>query len=81
MNNCKTPLPSNIDGVSGHDEILHLWRKHYYELLNCVKKKTISLQLTKLSNNKDLVVTSAEVQSAILKIKDNKACGPDNITT
>ena len=29
MNNCKTSLPSNIDGVSGPDEISQLWRKQY----------------------------------------------------
>ena len=30
--------------------------------------------------NDDVVVTSAEVNEAILKLRDNKACGLDSIT-
>lgn len=42
IHNCKTSLPSNIDGVRGAEEVLQLWRKRYYELLNCVKSNLFS---------------------------------------
>ena len=29
INNCNTPLPSSIEGVSGEKEIVDLWRKHF----------------------------------------------------
>ena len=34
INNCKKSLPSNIDDVSGPDEMSQLWQKQYYKLLN-----------------------------------------------
>ncbi|KAM4570246.1 uncharacterized protein PAE49_009455 [Odontesthes bonariensis] len=37
LNNCKTSLPSDIEGVSGTDNIVEKWRKHYQELLNCIR--------------------------------------------
>ena len=78
INNCKKSLPSNIDGVSGPDEISQLWRKQYYELLNCVKGNMFVVD--SVDFNDDVIVTAAEVHEAILKLRDNKACGQDDIT-
>lgn len=78
INNCKISLPSNIDGVSGPDEISQLWRKHYCELLNCVKSNLFVVD--NVEYNDDVVITSSEIHEAILKLRDNKACGPDHIT-
>ena len=78
VNNCKTPLPSNIDGVSGPEEISQLWRQHYSELLNCVKSDLFIVDNVEFSS--DVIVTPAEVHEAMIKLKDNKACGLDNIT-
>ena len=30
INNCNTPLPSSIEGVSGEKEIVDLWRKFFF---------------------------------------------------
>lgn len=47
----QTPLTSNIDCVSGADEIVNLWQKHYYNnLFNCVHSKNPSLLLMMLSS-------------------------------
>ena len=37
LNNCKTPLPTNIDGVVGEQNIANLWKRHYESLFNSVK--------------------------------------------
>lgn len=42
MNNCKTCLPTNVDGVSSPEEITPLWQKHY-ELFNCVKSNSFAV--------------------------------------
>lgn len=36
MNNVKTPLPSNIEGVCGSENIAELRRRHYCDLFNSV---------------------------------------------
>ena len=38
MNNCKTPLPTSIEGVSSGVQIVEFWRTHNIlsKLLNCV---------------------------------------------
>ena len=33
-NNCKTPLPDQIDEAKGSDNILKLWKKHFYDIFN-----------------------------------------------
>ncbi len=64
--------------MSGSDEISQLWWKQYYELLNCVKSNLFVVDNVEF--HEDVIVTSAEVHEAILKLRDNKACGLDNIT-
>ena len=59
--------------MSGPDEISQLWQKQYYELLNCVKGNLFVVDNVEF--NDDVIVTSAEVQEAIMKLKDDKACG------
>ena len=78
MNNCKTSIPSNIDGVSGADEISQLWQKHYSDLFNCVK--TNSFSVGSLDNNENAIVSTQEVYEEFMKLVNNKACGLDNIT-
>ena len=38
IGNSKPVFPSNIDGVSGPEEIVQLWKNKYFELLNCEKQ-------------------------------------------
>ena len=40
MNNCKTPLPTTIDGISGEANIAELWKKHFSSLLNSVESRS-----------------------------------------
>lgn len=63
--------------MSGSDEISQLW-KNQYELLNCVKSNLYVVD--NVDFNDDVLVTSAEVHEAIMKLRDNKAFRLDNIT-
>ena len=78
MNNCKTSLPTNIDGVSGPENISQLWRKHYHDLFNCVKSNSFTVD--NINSNEDVAVSTHEIYEAIMTLKDNKACGMDNIS-
>ena len=37
LNNCKSSLPSTVEGVSGENNVAELWRQHYSSLFNCLK--------------------------------------------
>ena len=78
IGNSKTAFPSNIDGVSGPDDIVQLWKKKYFELLNCVKSNLFIVD--NVDYNNDVVVTPGEIREIILNLKDGKACGPDGIS-
>ena len=36
-NNCKTPLPDNIEDANGPKEIVELWKNHFQEIFNCLR--------------------------------------------
>ena len=78
IGNTKTSIPSNIDGVSGMDEIAQLWKNKYYELFNCVKSNLLIVD--NVECNDDVVVTPGEVREAIFKLKDGKASGMDGVS-
>ena len=77
----KTPLPTSIEGASGNEDILRLWKKHYTELFNCIKEtsRTNKYCNMKLDNSDDMLVTSDEISQAINRLDDNKSCGLDGI--
>ena len=80
INNCNTPLPSSIEGVSGEKEIVDLWRKHFCDLLNCVNNSSVDACEHDCDTPYDeIVVTVDEVTNAIKKLDINKACGSDGI--
>ena len=78
MNSNKTALPSDIEGVSGPDNIAQIWREHYMKLFNCVKSNVMMVDNIDLATN--VVVRSSEVADAIDLLVNNKACGLDKIT-
>ena len=79
INNSKTPLPMDIDGVEGADKIVQVWKNHYHDLFNCVRSNLSILKYdVKFSN--DMLVTADEIRDAICKLDTNKACGEDKIS-
>ena len=80
MNNSNTPLPEVIDNVSGANNILKLWKEHYSNLFNILKKcKYDSSNFILQSSFQDILVTIDELKFAITKLELNKTCGLDLI--
>ena len=80
-NNCKTPLPGNIDQADGPNEIVELWRKHFKDVFNCLKnndKSSIHYNLDVPSSN--ITVNACMVNDAIKELDPNKSCGLDGIS-
>ena len=71
-NNCRTPLPDQIDEAQGSDNILKLWKKHFYDIFNCLKSKkeyTASFMLNNTIN--EIAVTPYMVLEAIKELSLN----------
>lgn len=81
MNNSKTPLPADIEGVSSPGKIVEIWREHYCNIFNCVNSNPVSISLEHSGLPADTVVKAADVSEAINRLDNNKACGMDGITT
>ena len=80
INNCNTPLPVSVEGVTGEENIAELWKNHFKELLNCLNERHIECTTLSLdSEYDDIKVTVEEIENAIRKLNLNKACGLDGI--
>ena len=80
INNCNTPLPDTINNVTGADNILELWRKHFYDLFNCLQRQSIDKsKIILASSQNEVLVTVEEIRQAINKLDLNKTCGADQI--
>ena len=40
MNNSKLSIPNVIDGVTGSNNFVNMWKSHYEDLFNCLAKDT-----------------------------------------
>ena len=77
----KVSLPNVIDGVTGSDSIVNMWRSHYNDLFNCIKKDN---NVHDLYNNvcyePDIEVSHADITSGIEGLANNKSCGLDGVS-
>ena len=79
-NNCKTPLPDNIENANGPDEIVKLWRKHFQDIFNCLKHNDENLMTYNLTDDLcNISVKPSMVSDAIKELGLNKSCGSDGI--
>ena len=79
-NNCKTPLPDNIEKANGPTEIAELWKNHFQEIFNCLRTKeehSISDNLEDTTSN--ISISPCIVKDAIKELGLNKSCGLDGI--
>ena len=44
MNNSKLSLHNVIDGVTGSNNIVSMWKSHYEDLFNCLAKDTTTIE-------------------------------------
>ena len=40
MNNSNLSLPNVVDGITGSNNIVNMWKSHYEDLFHCLKKDT-----------------------------------------
>lgn len=69
-------LPCVVDGVSGSDNILELWKKHDGSLLNCVQSDPFVVRDVDHFD----VIQCHEVLKVISKRSENKATGADGVS-
>ena len=80
INNSQIPLPTSIEDASGSEQILNLWKNHFFETFNCLNKGNISQSVGNVDSNfEDIKVTVNNVYNAVKKLACNKACAADNI--
>ena len=80
MNNSKLSLPNVIDGVTGSNNIVNMWKSHYEDSFNCLTKDTTTNGLCQnVEYDLDVEMSHPEVINAIKELSDNKSCGLDGI--
>ena len=81
MSKTAVPLANTVDGKTGHQEILKMWKDHFQTLFNCVKnsKHTYSGTVKDMPYNKECVISLFEVKNAIKNLKQNKSCRKDEL--
>ena len=68
MNNSKLSLPNVIDGVTGSNNIVNMWKSHYEVLFNCPAKDTNTKGLCQnVAYDLDVEVSHSEVINYSIK--------------
>ncbi len=78
INRSIVTLPCSIEGVSGVENIVELWRQHYSALFNCVKREPCKVEVVSTMDTGS--ITKNEVYQAIIQLKEGKTGGLDQIT-
>ena len=75
--------PDRVDGAVGDEDIAELWANKFGQVLNSVRDEEIRKEFYKSYDSVQLdeleSVTVAEMRSIVMKLKDGKANGLDNI--
>ena len=80
INSSNMPLPTAINGVTGAENILNLWKKHFFDLFNCIRGTSYNKNNLLLHTTySEIKVTVEEIRKAICKLENNKTCGLDSI--
>ena len=78
LHSSKMPTPNCIDGVTGANGIVELWKDRFQRLLNCIQDENIEELSVDVSYSSDINVTVADIESSIGHLDNNK-CGLDGI--
>ena len=80
INNSNVPLPSSIGDATGSDDIVKLWKNHFFSVFNCISNSGINMNEYESETPYNMVkVSTNDVQEAIKKLDCNKSCGSDQI--
>ena len=70
----KVYLPNVIGGVTWSVSIVNMWRSHYNDLFNCIKKDN------NVCYEPDIEVSHGDITSGIEGLANNKSCGLDGVS-
>ena len=79
MNGKHKSLPSCVGCVSGKDDIVYVWREHFYKVFNCIQDDDVNTRMINAEYSADIIFTSDEVAMAIRKLSTGKSSGLDGI--
>ena len=80
MNNSKLSLPNVIDGVTGSNNIVNMWKSHYNDLFHCLAKDTTTNGLCQnVEYDLDVEMSHSVIINAINELSDNKSCRLDGL--
>lgn len=77
LSSVKASLPCTVDGITGSENIVECWRRHYSSLFNCVHYDGFNVD--RIVKNDCIAVTAHEVFQAIQMLPANKTCGANGI--
>ena len=82
INNTSTVFPKRVWDAKGTAAIVDVWKKHYSELFNCLKKEkngnmNVGLSVSECGDTSR--VCPDEVENSIRNLQKNKSCGSDGI--
>ena len=73
------PLPTSIGNATGKREVVSMWKEHFENLLNCLKKSDKSSPTLTLNADPDIIISTDEIEYAIGKLDTGKSCGLDGV--
>ena len=76
MNNSNLSLPNVVDGTTGSNNIVNMWKSHYEDLFI---QKNVNVFCKTVDYEVDMEVSHSDIIQAIQDLKDSKSCGLDGI--
>ena len=78
--NIKVPHPETVNGKIGNEEIAHMWRSYYQNLLNSSNGHAPNVNYNAIASGDKFVRFSPNnVHDAIVNLKNGKSAGHDSI--
>ena len=74
MNNSNLSLPNVVDGITGSNNVVNMWKSHYEDLFNCLKKdKNVNDFCKTVDYEVDMELSRSDIIQAIQDLKDSKS--------
>ena len=86
-NKCGNYTAAIINGVSGSENIVNMWKDHYSNLLNsCAPTDEIKIDVDMLTSvdqefHKDMIIANEELEDAKKALKSEKSPAHDNLSS
>ena len=71
---------TTVGGVTGDDNVANMWKDSFQQLYSIHNNDGLLQDFSAYQTDNTHVFTHADLRSAVMKLKCNKACGPDGIS-